>query len=136
MKQQTYLSIKCLTISKFRTVIDVIMIRIETSSILFLKYLVSDKVVFVSVSRQSNSSFSFLFKAINVVTYCQSLNSYSILIYLFELILKRTICIISSIFAVLTNFSSKFEVFSLNIFLEHVLTRICFCNKLLNKNDV
>ena len=84
INNMTYLFVVCLCASKFCTVINVIMIRIEMFFALSAKKFAFVNVIFAFVSQHVDENFSFSVKLISFVTYCYSLKSYFVSIFLLE----------------------------------------------------
>lgn len=89
IKTIAYLSIWCLFVLKSRSVIEVIIVRIEISFNWFSKNDSFERIMLASISKQNETISLFWDKLIFVVQYCHLQNSYFEFEFWFEFILKR-----------------------------------------------
>ena len=79
----------CFVVLSFRTKIEIVIVLIEMFFVFSLKKNSSTKVISASKSMQLEFNLTFENRLTLAIAYCHFLNSYSIFMFVFELILKR-----------------------------------------------
>ena len=136
---KAYLSIWCLIKLKSRTIIEIVIVRIEVSLNCLWKKNSSTKVILASISTQDDFDVAIFEKLTSMMQCCLFRKLYSMFKSWFEFILKCTKDELSYIILMWTSMKIMLTKFlSALIFLQSskFFERKCLCNKLFESNIV